>query len=495
MRNLPDRKSRRLRLDDLAAGDARVDRRAFLLGGAAGSAGIVLPGTSSAEEQKESLFSCCTGSDPLGCIRRTKFDVLVAFVEAQLYALWRCPPAESATEVAADVLRYAGFLKPDFQKGICGALTYINLYSLRKARKAFVRLSPCERTELLNQGEYPLPSDYPLISWDCEYILHTAVGGLAMLCRLVTNARKPARMLIGLTWSAPCRDPSRLVTMLPPPYPDLHAPYDLCVIGSGAGGSVVAARAALAGQRVLIVEAGKWISPDSLVERYHNEQGEVEIFPPRGDRVLSELYRDGGANLAGGLRNVIDSRWDLILPWRRSRIEPQQTISVLQAQVVGGGPYVNNAIFLEMREDAWQRWGERRPAGISYEELRLRMDEVKRDLGVNREATRRDVGARSWKFVDGCIRAGEHVEPLPVAILPDCGECGADNSMDPFGGHTGGLHPWRTGGPNSYLMRALQAPAPAQVAYETAAISFEFSTTPDGAVVAPRVVLEDRRGL
>lgn len=487
---------RSLRPHDL--GERPPNRRVFLEAATAAAAGLALPGGAAAQERSEPIFSCCTGNDPIGCIRRTKFDVLAAFVEAQLVALWSGPPGDSPAAVADDVLRYATALPQELQRGLCGALTYINLYSLRTSRKAFVRLTPWERTALLNQGEYPGPTDFPRICWDDEYILHTAVGSLAMLCRLVTNARPPARMWVGLTWSAPCRDPRRLVQVSPPPYPDLNATYDVCVIGSGAGGAVMAARASEAGQRVLVIESGKWVSPDALVERYVNDQGQVEIFPPRCDRVLSELYRDGGANIAGGLRDVLDSRWDVILPWRRSQIQPQQSISVLQAHVVGGGPYINNAIHLEMREDAWNAWGERQPAGVSYQDLRLRMEEIKHDLGVTRETSRRNAGARSWKFVDGCLRAGEHATPVPVSILPDCGGCGADNSTDPFGHHTGGLHPWRNGRPNSYLMRALQAPLPAQIAYEARAVALKLAAAPEGSssgdVVVAQVVLEDRRG-
>lgn len=472
----------------------RPQRREFLLGAAAG-ASLVGGSPLCADESGSGLqLSCCTGDDPVGCIREKKFDILTAFVEAQLYALWCGPPGDDPQAIANDFLHFVAHLELELQRGVCGALTFINAQSFRRARKAFVRLSPWERTALFNQGEYPFATQWKRISWDEEYVLHTAVSSLAMIGRLVIGDRHPTRVLVGFSWSPQCRAPRNLVHIPPPPYPDLREVYDVCIVGSGAGGSVVAARAAEAGYRVLLVESGKWVSPDAIVERQVNAYGQEKILPPRGDRVLTELYRGAGVNVAGGLRAVLESRWDIILPWRRDDIQPQQTINVVQANVVGGGPYVNNAIHMEMRADAWNTWGPRQPYGVTYEDLWRRMQQIKCDEGVNNVATRKYAGPRSWKFVDGCIRAGEAAEPMPVSMMGECAACGADNSMDPFGSHIGGLHPWRPTGPNSYLMQALHAPVPAKVAHQLSAVAFQLSVN-DAGVRATQLIVEDRRGL
>lgn len=59
-------------------------------------------------------------------------------------------------------------------------------------------------------------------------------------------------------------------TRLPLPV-TLHA--DLCVVGSGAGGSMVAMVAAEAGLRTVVIEAGEWLTPADMTQR------EDEMFP------------------------------------------------------------------------------------------------------------------------------------------------------------------------------------------------------------------------
>lgn len=53
----------------------------------------------------------------------------------------------------------------------------------------------------------------------------------------------------------------------------LRLEADLCVIGSGAGGSMAALAAAQAGLRVLVLEAGAWVPPSAMSQR------EEEMFP------------------------------------------------------------------------------------------------------------------------------------------------------------------------------------------------------------------------
>ncbi|MEX0586447.1 MAG: GMC oxidoreductase, partial [Pirellulales bacterium] len=117
-----------------------------------------------------------------------------------------------------------------------------------------------------------------------------------------------------------------------------------------------------------------------------------------------------------------------------------------------------------------------------------------RMLGVNVVASRRGAGVRGLRFADGAKRADDPAMPTPVSILADGAACGADNSVDPFGMHTGGLHPYRPKGPNSFLMLALHAKTPAQIAYQTQAIAMELESTSEGGVTVARLVVEDRRG-
>ena len=476
-----------------------VPRRQFLAGAVAGSLGLAMAELAVRPAAAADNLLCCSAEDPLAAIRGERFDALAAFFEAQLYSLFEGIPGDDAAAVAHDALDFVSHLPRLMQSAMCNGLAWLNFYSIVHTRQPFAQLSIDERWGLLNQGESPAVGYYrgrrlPMILWDVDFPLHTAVSTLALLGRLIINSRRPAQNLIGFQWSAPCRDPDNLVHIVAPAYPDLTEEYDVCVIGSGAGGAVIAARAAEAGKRVLVIETGKWVSPDALVERTRDAAGNEQIAPARCDRVLKEMYKQAGVQLTGGMKNISSSRLDLVLEARRRQIPPRQSMIVLQAQVVGGGPYVNNAIHLEIEEDVFSRWP-CRPTGVEYADLNRRMQQIKQQLGANTIATQRSAGVRGLRFAEGAKRAGDQAFFTPVSILEGCNGCGADNSVDPFGMHTGGLHPLRQGGPNSHLMRALSAKMPAQIAYETRAVRFQFETDANGGQVAvQQLVVEDRRG-
>ena len=200
---------------------------------------------------------------------------------------------------AEDVIRYIKRLPADSRRGFGFLLSWLNGYSLRHLRRPFHRLSVAQVRLLINQGEAVSCGGrkLPLITWDDSYAEHAAISLLAMLVRLVTNSRNINRLTIGMAWSPECRDPANLVHHAAPPQPCLTEYYDVCVVGSGAGGSLFAARAAAAGKRVLMIEAGNWQSPDSLIERTVNESGEEELLPARSDRVMLELYKNAGVQV------------------------------------------------------------------------------------------------------------------------------------------------------------------------------------------------------
>ena len=474
----------------------RPNRRRFL-SVATSAASLAIVGPSSAAAALRSCDNCSIG------LNDKQYRVLVTFIRAQLCALWGGPPAESAEAVAIDVLEYTRGVKPRIQKGFGYVLSWLNLYSLKIYKRPFHRLSPPDVWALLNQGEYHgcrsrrRRKRPPLITFNCNYIEHLAVSTLAMLVRMVTCSRKPARMFVGMTWSPECRDPANLTSVASPPRPCLSQHYDVCVIGSGAGGMTVAARAAEQGKRVLIIEAGKWFSPEDLIQTYVNDEGNTELLPARGDQVLMHLYKEGGVQLAGEQLDEKLKPLDVISPRRRKKIKPRQTINVLQAEVAGGGPNVNNAIHLEIKRHVWDSWQQNQPTGVDYDLLFDRMQQVKQDLGVNTATAGKCASERSMLFRRGCELSGNEVEETPVSIRPECKGCGSDNSMDPFGSHVGGVHEYQPGKPNSYLMRALNAAVPAEIACELSAVRFDISRD-CGSMGGHRVnqlVVEDRRGL
>jgi choline dehydrogenase-like flavoprotein len=486
-----------------------LNRRTFL-----GSALVAASGAFPQETGALGPGDCgCMGEQPLCHIIREKLPTLIALAEVQLAHVWQGCPAECAESVALDVVKYVEHITFAGQQAVCLGLTSLDFYSLFHAGRRFSRLPLDQRALLLNQGEHPQrDTRFPLISWDCDYALHTGLNSLIKLVKLVIYSRPPARALIGFTWARQCMDVKNLVHIPAPPYPDLRTVYDICIVGSGAGGSVVAARAAEAGKRVLIVEEGKWISPDGLVQRCRDEAGREWVEPARDDHSLIHLYQGAGINLAGRAgdpetdRQNFDyhmieaGRRGLTMLGRLRNSTPEQLINVLEARVVGGGPYINNAIHIELEPEVWHGWGSCKPSWVSFEQMHQRMRQVCSDLGVNTEVSRQRGGLRAEIFVRGCQETQQVVEPLPLAIdnslgadSSSCAGCGSDNLIDPFGNHIGGLHRIRDGGPRGYLMRALLAGA--EVAYETRALAFSVHRSAEGGNRVTCLLAEERRGL
>ena len=153
------------------------------------------------------------------------------------------------------------------------------------------------------------------------------IGQVTRLLWLVIYSRPPARGTVGFTpLDAP---PAVVAPIVPAP---LDETYDVCVIGSGAGGAVVAFRAATAGQKVLLLDEGPAVLP-----------ADVKL---QDDYALIRSYRNAGLQIALPTLDAVLGRGDL------------STMLILQARVFGGGPAINNAIHLRMEEDqpAWRAW-------------------------------------------------------------------------------------------------------------------------------------------
>jgi len=95
--------------------------------------------------------------------------------------------------------------------------------------------------------------------------------------------------------------------------PDIET--DFLVIGSGAGGSVVAYHLARAGKRTTILERGRWVRPEDM---------DADEF-----RSLALLYKDGGGQT--------NTEGDMFL---------------LQGECVGGSTVLTNGVCFRMPEEA-----------------------------------------------------------------------------------------------------------------------------------------------
>lgn len=161
---------------------------------------------------------------------------------------------------------------------------------------------------------------------------------------------------------------------------------DLCVIGTGAGGAVVAARAAEAGRKVVILEAG------GLFRRDRFKMQESEAFP--------DLYQDRG-----------------------TRQTADKAITVLQGRSVGGGTTINWTTCFRTPESILDHW--RKQHGIKswtsaalvphFEAVETRLNiEAWPEALANQNNKKLLEGARSlgWQAgptrrnVRGCVNSG-----------------------------------------------------------------------------------------
>jgi choline dehydrogenase-like flavoprotein len=253
------------------------------------------------------------------------------------------------------------------------------------------------------------------------------IGQVTRLLWLVIYSRPPARAAVG--FQPLDRPPAAVAPIVPAP---LDEPYDVCVIGSGAGGAVVAFRAAAAGKKVLLLDEGPAVLP-----------ADVKL---QDDYALIRSYRNAGLQIALPTIDAVLGRGDL------------STMLILQARVFGGGPAINNQIHLRMEQDqaAWLEW-RKKEFPIAWKDLSSAYDRVDDELGVIGADACGGAGGRSEAFRLGAIQSGWDPQPLPVSIR-ECLGCGGCNVMCRFGRKTGGFHgPRPAGAPLSYLERARAA--------------------------------------
>jgi choline dehydrogenase-like flavoprotein len=121
---------------------------------------------------------------------------------------------------------------------------------------------------------------------------------------------------------------------------------DVCVIGSGAAGAIVAAKLAGEGKAVVLLEKGGYYDAEDMNQR------EADMMPL--------LWKNGGANFTDDLKIVI-----------------------AQGQCLGGSTVINDAICLKIPlivRDQWRRMG----VDISDEQWDKAIDEVWREIHVSK---------------------------------------------------------------------------------------------------------------
>lgn len=128
---------------------------------------------------------------------------------------------------------------------------------------------------------------------------------------------------------------------------------EVCVIGSGAAGAVVAYNAAAAGKDVVLLEEGPYVPSEEVT---HDE-----------GKMTARLYKEGG------LQSTVDL-----------------DMAILQGKCLGGSTVINNAICLRLKDpdlsadgspDVLETWG-RLGARIDRAKLESAFDRVEQMIGV-----------------------------------------------------------------------------------------------------------------
>jgi choline dehydrogenase-like flavoprotein len=230
-------------------------------------------------------------------------------MEGVCAAVLDLPPAE-ARSLAEGVDELATRLPPTARAGLAAGAALLESICLARTGRRLDRLSPAERERLLDQ----------LLDTPATAGLLDALKAPVLL---VHGARTAGPELKARLTGPPARPDAGLDVTPAPAWPD-RALADVVVVGSGAGGAMVADRMARAGLTTVVVEEGRRHTVDEfrdnpVLERFH------------------DLYRDGAPQIALG-------RPPLILPVGRG---------------VGGTTLVNSGTCYRTPEQVLRRWRDR----------------------------------------------------------------------------------------------------------------------------------------
>src|SRR4051812_7039704 len=154
---------------------------------------------------------------------------------------------------------------------------------------------------------------------------------------------------------------------------DLELSADVCVIGSGAGGAVVASMLAAAGIGVLLVEEGGYFSTADF------DMHEASTVP--------KLYQES-----------------------MQRTTSDLAISVLQGRAVGGTTVVNWTTSFRTPEDVVEHWAKKHAVGgFKYADLASHYDALEARLSIHK-VDEASMNRNNRKFYDGCKVKGYSVD-------------------------------------------------------------------------------------
>ena len=147
---------------------------------------------------------------------------------------------------------------------------------------------------------------------------------------------------------------------------------DVCVVGSGPGGAMVASRLSRAGAKVVVLEEGGYHTKADF------DMQEATAYP--------RLYQDRG-----------------------NRATADLAIQVLQGRAVGGGTVVNWTTSYRTPDHVLEHWRRSEGLALTSQMLRPHFEEVERRLGIEK-VDPEDTNPNNRAIYDGCRKLGWQVD-------------------------------------------------------------------------------------
>jgi choline dehydrogenase-like flavoprotein len=168
---------------------------------------------------------------------------------------------------------------------------------------------------------------------------------------------------------------------------------DVCVIGSGAAGAILATKLAQAGKSVVLLEKGGYYDGESMNQR------EADMLPL--------LWQNAAANFTSNLR-----------------------IAIAQGSCLGGSTVINDAVCFGIPDLVIEQW-QKGAAGVSIskEEWQEAIKEVSKKINVN-EVTEEELNLNARKLREACEKFRLHGKPiLHGKNLRNCGPSFTDPDL------------------------------------------------------------------
>jgi choline dehydrogenase-like flavoprotein len=155
---------------------------------------------------------------------------------------------------------------------------------------------------------------------------------------------------------------------------DLVLKPDVCIVGSGPGGAMVASRLSRAGAKVVLLEEGGYHTKDSF------DMQEATAYP--------RLYQDRG-----------------------NRATADLSVQVLQGRAVGGGTVVNWTTSYRTPDHVFDHWRRTEGLPLTAAMLRPHFEEVEQRLGIQK-VDYQDTNPNNRTIYDGCKKLGWQVDTI-----------------------------------------------------------------------------------